>query len=263
MSTKFTLTLLYSPLLILSAPAPGQTVEDRLRSLSVEIEALKESNAAMRKELDSLRGLLKPAQPPPFKPVRLNIEAAPALGSATAKVTLVEFTDYQCGYCARHSRDTLPQIKKEYIDTGKVKYVLRDLPIETIHPRAFEAAQAAHCAGDQGRYWEMHDKLFGAQKDMSPEHWSKHASDLGVNVEQFSACLASGKHAAFVRKSIQSGHQSGARGTPAAFLGLTQPGSSEFTATIYINGAHPFSTFQGAIERLLNGVPEVAASGGN
>ena len=89
------------------------------------------------------------------------------LGSANATITLIEFTDYQCPFCSRHFNQTYEQIKKDYIDTGKVKFYLRDFPLG-FHPNAQKAAEAARCAGDQGKYWEMHDALFKNQSEWSP-----------------------------------------------------------------------------------------------
>jgi len=96
------------------------------------------------------------------------LDTDPQLGSKDAKVTLVEFTDYQCPYCGKHASSTGKQIKSDYIDTGKIKFVLKDFPLTSIHPNAFKAAEAARCAGEQGKYWEMHDKLFESQSEWSP-----------------------------------------------------------------------------------------------
>jgi protein-disulfide isomerase len=88
---------------------------------------------------------------------------APVKGNPNAKLTLIEFSDYQCPFCRRHAENTLPSLDKEYIATGKVRYVFHDFPLEAIHPQAFKAAEAAHCAGEQQKYWEMHGRLFANQ----------------------------------------------------------------------------------------------------
>jgi hypothetical protein len=89
---------------------------------------------------------------------------APVKGNPNAKLTLIEFSDYQCPFCRRHAENTLPSLDKEYIATGKVRYVFHDFPLEAIHPQAFKAAEAAHCAGEQQKYWEMHGRLFANQQ---------------------------------------------------------------------------------------------------
>ena len=108
-------------------------------------------------------------------------DGAPSRGKADARVTIVEFTDYQCPFCSRYVRETYPQLDKEYVQTGKVKYVLRDLPLEAIHPLAMKAAEAAHCAGEQGKYWEMHDRLFANQTELARTDLAKHAQALGLD----------------------------------------------------------------------------------
>jgi protein-disulfide isomerase len=96
--------------------------------------------------------------------VVLNLKGDPFKGEKNAKVTLVEFSDYQCPFCARHVRATLPPLESEYIATGKIKYVFRNFPIASIHPLAFKAHEAANCSGEQDKYWEMHDRLFANSK---------------------------------------------------------------------------------------------------
>jgi protein-disulfide isomerase len=107
--------------------------------------------------------------------VVLSVDGAPSMGNGDAKVTLIEFSDYQCSFCGRHFSQTLPRLMTEYVKTGKVKYVLRDFPLEPIHPLAFKAAEAARCASDQGKYWEMHDRLFSNQQALGPKDLPRHA----------------------------------------------------------------------------------------
>ena len=95
-----------------------------------------------------------------------TVDDDPVLGDANAKVTVIEFTDFQCPFCGRHFEQTFGQIKENYVDSGKVKYVLRDFPL-SFHPHAEEAAEAAECANDQGKFWEMHDELFSNQAEWS------------------------------------------------------------------------------------------------
>jgi protein-disulfide isomerase len=89
----------------------------------------------------------------------VSIEGGATKGNKDAKVTLVEFTDYQCPFCSRHFRDAMPQIDNDYVKTANIRYVLREFPLASIHPLAFKAAEAANCSGEQGKYWEMHDRL--------------------------------------------------------------------------------------------------------
>lgn len=168
---------------------------------------------------------------------------AAAKGAENAPVTMVEFTDYQCPFCARHFENSQPQIDKEYIDNGKLRYLIRDLPLP-IHPNAPAAAMAARCAGDQGKYWEMHDKLFEKQSEWSSgdamELFSRYAQDLGLNSGNFSACVSSEKYKSAVDSDVALAQRVGASGTPAFLI------NGEL-----IIGAQPFTAFQQAIERGL------------
>ncbi len=147
----------------------------------------------------------------------------------------------------------MPQLEKEYIQTGKVKYVLRDLPLEAIHKHAFKAAEAAHCAGDQGKYWEMHDRIFANQKSLDPTGLADNAQALGLDMTQFQQCLDSGKYAAQIRKDLADANVAGVHGTPGFLLGLTNPNDpKKFRATSQIRGAEAYSGFKLNIDGLLS-----------
>ena len=145
----------------------------------------------------------------------------------------------------------MPEIEKEYIGTGKVKYVFRDFPLESIHQNAFKAAEASRCAGEQGKYWEMHGQLFAHQQALSPTDLSGYAQALGLKAPLFQACLESGHYAAAIRKDIAEGQQAGVTGTPAFFLGLTDPNSGKVKALRVIKGAQAYAGFKDAIDSLL------------
>jgi len=129
--------------------------------------------------------------------------------------------------------------------------VSRDLPLESIHPLAFKAAEATHCAGDKGKYWEMHDRLFANQKELARKDLSKHAEALGLDVVAFDQCLDSGKHAARIRKDMAEAQRLQTTGTPTFFLGLTEPNGAQIKGT-KMAGAQPYEAFKAAIERLLS-----------
>jgi protein-disulfide isomerase len=146
----------------------------------------------------------------------------------------------------------LPQIDSEYIRTGKLKYVVRDFPLESIHKDAFKAAEAAHCAGDQGHYWEMHARLFANQRALGTKDLPQHAQALGLNVATFQQCVESGKHAARIRKDLEDGRRAGVTGTPGFFLGVTEPNDPKVKVLRVIKGAQPYASFKDAIESLLS-----------
>ena len=145
----------------------------------------------------------------------------------------------------------MPKIEADFIKTGKVKYVTRDLPLESIHPFAFKAAEATHCAGDKGKFWEMHERLFANQRELAPKDLSKHAEALGLDVPAFDKCLESGKHAARIRKDMAEAQRLQTTGTPTFYLGLTDANGSQVKGT-KMSGAQPYAAFKAAIENLLS-----------
>ena len=181
----------------------------------------------------------------PSGPVEVDTTGAFSIGAADAPVVMVEFTDFQCPYCSRHFVETFPQIRADYIDTGKVRYVFMDFPLTSIHPQAPLAAEAARCAGDQDAYLEMHHALFDRQGEWSGradagEVFVGFAGELGLDGASFAQCLSSGQYTAAVQADLEQGISLGINGTPAFFLNGN-----------FISGAQSFSVFQGAIESLL------------
>ena len=169
------------------------------------------------------------AQPPapdpngpvvPLTPVTVQPQAAATLGSPDAPVTIVEFSDYQCPFCRRHALETMPSLKAELIETGRVYYVFKDLPLDSIHPEARQAAVAARCAGEQDAYWEMHNALFQAQSRWGGAGANLNgillgiAADVGLSQSAFESCLTSGRHDAAVQENYAEATSLGIQGTP-------------------------------------------------
>jgi protein-disulfide isomerase len=145
----------------------------------------------------------------------------------------------------------VPQIAKEYIETGKVKYVLLDFPLP-FHKNAFKAAEAAHCAGEQGKYWEMHDQLFANQNALDPKKLSEYAKKIELDIPKFEQCLDSGKYAEEIKKDMAEGQKAGVTGVPAFLMGVTdQNNPKTLKATEKIVGAQPYAKFKETIDSLL------------
>lgn len=176
----------------------------------------------------------------------------PYLGSKDAPVTVVEFSDFQCPFCRRYWRDIIPRLKEEYINTGRVRFVYRDFPLSNIHPGAEPAALAAECADDQGKFWEMHDKIFLEQDkratrpdkmdtvsftEVDLEVWG---AEIGLNADEYNRCRAERRYAAEVAKDLSDGSAAGVNGTPGTFVNDR-----------FINGAVPYDQLRGAIEAEL------------
>ncbi len=221
---------------------------------SDEIALLRKELQVVREELKSLRAAAPtvPQQPPQPGTFSASVDGAPVKGGKDARVTLIEYSDYQCPFCGRHFRETFPELRKEYIDTGKVRHVFRDYPIEQIHPQALKAAEAARCAEDQGQYWEMHDLIFGNQRAMAVKDLTENARALGLNSQTFQQCLDGGKYTTKIRMDLEDGKKFGVSATPTFFLGLTDPQSTEVKVLRIIRGAQPYQAFKEAIDGLLS-----------
>jgi len=222
-----------------------------LAALRKDIDALKARQQALEQQLNQLLAALTQARDPQPQEAPISIAHAPSLGKEDAKVTMIEFSDFQCPYCGRHYRETMPKIEKEYIETGKVRYVFRDFPIDSLHPQSPKAHEAANCANDQGKYWEMWNALFSNQKQMSHDDLIAHAKAIGLDVPRFTQCLDSGKYTQQVNASVQDAVNLGANGTPIIFFGLTQPGSETVKAVRVLRGAYPYDRFKATIDALL------------
>jgi len=146
----------------------------------------------------------------------------------------------------------MPQILKEYVETGKVKYVVKDFPLEAIHKQAFKAAEATRCAGEQGKFWQMHEQLFANQRALDVKDMAGHAQAIGLDGGKFEQCLESGKQAAGIRKDLGDAQTAQVRATPTFFFGVTD-GSGKLKATRMLRGAESFNGFKVAIDDLLGG----------
>jgi protein-disulfide isomerase/plastocyanin len=171
--------------------------------------------------------------------VEVSLDDDAVKGDPNAAVTIVEFSDFECPFCGKYVREAYPQIVSEYIDTGKVKYVFRDFPLD-FHQSAQKAGEAAECAGEQGKYWEMHDYLFVNQDYLAVENLKGYAKDLGLDTADFNECLDSGAMADEVKADMADGQKYGVSGTPAFFINGKM-----------ISGAQPFAAFKAEIDAAL------------
>lgn len=179
-------------------------------------------------------------QPLRTEDVLALMAAGPAKGFEKAPVTIIEFSDFQCSFCWKFWKETLPRLEAEYIKTGKVRFVYRHLAI--LGPPSVAAGQAADCAGEQGNFWEYHDNLFASKGFFSfaDRRLKQYARDLGLDGPTFDQCLDSGKYAKKVEGETGIGRFLGANGTPTFFIN-----------GLKLVGAHPFETFRAIIEEQL------------
>jgi protein-disulfide isomerase len=179
-----------------------------LSLLRTDVRALQAEQQQIISRLDELKQLLQAngrpnfAVPPaPQPPSTLDVQGENFRGDNAARVAIIEYADFECPYCGEHARQVYPQISDEYIKTGKVKYFYRDLPLPS-HPHAMSAARAAHCVGDQGKYWEMFESLFAKQTALSEPALLERVRNFGLDTDKFSNCLSSDKYTEDIRKSM-------------------------------------------------------------
>lgn len=218
----------------------------------------KDQGDAILKELREIKQLLaRPQQQQaqaalaaPQTPQNLTVkgDAMYVLGKSDAPLTLVEFTDYQCPFCGWFETTTFPAIKKNYIDTGKLRLIVRDLPLDGLHPFALKAAQSVHCAGDQGKFWEMKELVFKNQNKLDVDSLAGYAKDLALNDVIFKSCMADGKHLQEIGNEARYAQSLGIIGTPTFILGKSAGGTVEGRVIV---GAQPLETFEAAIDEML------------
>jgi len=184
--------------------------------------------------------------------ISVSLDDDPVKGDPNAPITMIEFSDFQCPFCARFFTETLPLIQKNYIDTGKVKFVYRDFPIPSIHQNAIPAAIASECADEQGMFWEYHDKIFENQilwQDLDNQNvvrtFEQFAEELNLDTDTFNTCLESAKYLEEVQNDLDDGVSYGVSGTPGFFIGNEKIGYG------MVSGAQPYSTFQQVFDQLL------------
>ena len=204
-------------------------------------------DAIAKLELKILQNKLPSNQP--IMELKISADNDPIIGNSNAPITIIEFSDFQCPFCAKFHIETLPKITDEYIKEGKVKLVFRDFPIQSIHSNALLASVAAECANEQGRFKEMHDKLFENQNEWNSKNtdnviilFNQYSLEMGIEKEKFDSCLKNGKYIKEIQKDLDDGRTYGITGTPGFFIGNDKIGFIE------LKGAHPFENFKDVID---------------
>lgn len=207
-------------------------------------------DAISKLELKILQEQLSAIQP--TNPIKISADDDPVIGNINAEITIIEFSDFQCPFCERFNTQTFPLIFEEYIKHGKVKLVFRDFPIQSIHPNALPASVAAECANEQGKFKEMHDKLFDNQKKWNKQDtinalsiFNQYATEIELEQTKFESCLANGKYIDEIKNDLSEGQSYGVSGTPGFFIG------NEKIGFIELKGAQPFDSFKKVIETQL------------
>jgi protein-disulfide isomerase len=229
-------------------------VQQVLQLSPSRLSELEASHRAMRQDLDALRnrpvtGASGAARQDALPQVPLPLAGAEVKGSESARVALIMYSDFQCPFCGRFANDTLPELEREYVSTGRLRLAFRHLPIEQLHPDAIRAAEAAECGGRQGKFWEMHDLLFQDPRRLGPTDLMAHGASIGLDPAQFEKCML-GETTAEIRQELSVGTSLGISGTPTFFLGPIQE-DGRVRVVDRFSGAQPVSVFVERIEAVL------------
>jgi protein-disulfide isomerase len=212
---------------------PFETIKLQLRQAlkQAKLQQARQTYVERLRKRADVAILLRPPR------VQVGYDRSRLRGSAAAPVVIVEFSDFQCPYC-RSVEPTLKALLAKY--AGRVSLAYRDFPLREVHPQAQQAAEAAWCAGEQGKFWEYHDLLYTNEAKLDAGSLAGHARSLGIDVQRFTSCLASGKFKHAVEEDVQAGSKVGVNGTPAFFIN-----------GIFLSGAQPAGIFEKIIEAEL------------
>ena len=249
--------------LISLSPPMEQNPADEIAALKRQVQELRDQQAQMQRELTAIKNVLQAliggrqqgqtAEPevPGLVGAMIPTAGEVSMGSSSAKLTIIEVSDYHCPFCKRQTQQTFPQLGTDYIQTGKARYIFLHYPIAQLHPQAARAHEAAVCANEQGKFWEMHTSLFTNPITKDDAGLTKLAQGAGLNVQQFNSCLTSGRHTAKIQASVRRMEQLGIQGTPMTLIGYTPAPGQPMKVEKYIYGARPFGDFKATLDELL------------
>ena len=230
------------------ASQPGN---DDLAKLQDEVARINVQQQQILASLDELKKMMRgPAQPALKPPPTMGVTGEPFKGDAAAKLAIIEYADFQCPFCRRFEHDIYPQIRDSYVNTGKLKYFHRDMPL-SFHEGAMPAARAVHCATEQGKFWEMHDSLLGDAASLSAADIDQRATKLGMNVPELDKCISSDKFADVIQRSVTEASVMQIGGTPTFIIGTLDAQGNVMSVKQTVVGASSFETFKAALDPLL------------
>jgi protein-disulfide isomerase len=248
--------------LTLNASEPStQPVEQDLPSIQKQLDQLKTGQERLSRQVDEIRTLLEQLKGTPTNRsdnptapsvVSANVHGEPFLGTNSAHVAIIEYSDFDCSFCGRYARTVFPRIESDYIQSGKIKYFFRDLP-EPGDTNAWFKARAARCAGDQGKFWQMHDLLFANQPATSPEVITL-TQTLGLDMREFNQSISSEKYLENIRRSVSGAKRMGLYGTPAFLIGnLSDDGDFVRVNRVLVGGA-TYDSIKSVLDESLGSV---------
>jgi protein-disulfide isomerase len=193
--------------------------------------------------------------PAPVEPkIQLSSLTGFSLGKSEAPLTMIEFTDLQCPFCGQYHATVFNQIRNDYVETGKLRYISRDFPLEAIHPLAVRGARAARCAAAEGKFWEMRHAILANHAHLGNDSFGTFAQDLGLDLKTFTTCTADGtRFRAEIQNDIADGTAAGVDGTPSFVIGRSS--ASGLVDGVRVAGAQPYSVFEAKFKELLTAKP--------
>jgi protein-disulfide isomerase len=228
-----------------------QPANDDLVRLKDEVARLNDQQQQILAALDELKKMIKGPGQPALKPLQtMSVEGELFKGDPGAKLAIIEYADFQCPFCRRFEHDVYPQIRDSYVNTGKLKYFHRDMPL-SFHQGAMPAARAVQCATVQGKFWEMHDSLLGDAASLSAADIDERAGKLGLNVSELDKCISSNRFADIIQRSMAEATEMQISGTPTFIIGTLDAQGKVISVKKTVVGASPFESFKAALDPLL------------
>jgi protein-disulfide isomerase len=235
------------------APGAGAASADRdeMVKLRDEVARLNVQQQQILAALDELKQMVKGPSPPVLKPPETMTVAGELFkGAPAARLAIIEYADFQCPFCRRFEQEVYPRIRDIYVSTGKLKFFHRDMPLP-FHEGAMPAARAAHCASEQGKFWEMHDTLLGDAASLTAADIDARATKLGLDVARLDKCIASDRFADIIQRSMTEAAAMQISGTPTFIIGTLDADGKVMSVKSTVVGASPFESFKAAVEPLL------------
>lgn len=250
------------PLLIAAAPyrtmsaqqsSDPKKLQEDVSALKDEVKTLGEKQQQILDQLVEIKKLVQagPAGLPALQlPATEDVQNDPAEGVSTAGLAIIEYTDFQCPFCEMFVNQTYPRIVTDFINTGKVRFFYRDLP-DPSHPFAMSAARAARCAGEQGKFWQMHDSLFADQDALAYDTLVDRGAKLGLDKIKYNQCLSSHRYADAIQNNLNEAEKIGVVGTPTFSLGTVEPDGHTVKIEKAIQGAQSYDAFKSSLDLML------------
>ena len=241
-----------------AAEPSGPPVQEGQSSIQKQLDDLKAGQERLSRQVQEIKTLLEqlaetptnePAKPAAPNVVSANVHGEPFRGTNSARVAIIEYSDFDCSFCGRYARNVFPRVESDYIQSGKIKYFFRDLP-EPVDTNAWFKARAARCAGDQGKFWQMHDLLFAHQPATAAEVIAL-TQTLGVDMGEFNQCVSSEKYLQNIQRSAAGAKRMGLYGTPAFLIGTLSDDGDFLRVNRVLVGAETYESIKSVLDELL------------